>query len=191
MALMFGRRWKDRPGVTVLFCMTTRSHQTSYVIRSIGPGDAELVSSHYARLSFESRLRRFLSPKPRLTARELTFLTDVDHVRHVALAAVDEADGSIVGTARYVAERGRAGVADVAVDVVDELQNRGIGTALMRGVIDRARENGFATLTATTLWENRPALAVLRRLGFSSRGSYRGEIEFELALDGARGPGGP
>lgn len=191
MALMFGRRWKDRPGATVLFCMTTRSHQTSYVIRSIGPDDAALVSSHYGRLSYESRLRRFLSPKPRLTQRELAFLTDVDHVRHVALAAVDEGDGSIVGTARYVAERGRAGVADVAVDVVDELQNRGIGTALVRGVIDRARENGFATLTATTLWENRPALALLRRLGFSSRGSYRGEIEFELALDGPRGSGGP
>ncbi len=97
----------------------------------------------------------------------------------------------IFTAARYVAERERAGVADVAVDVADELQNRGIGTALMRGVIDRARENGFATLTATTLWENRPALAVLRRLGFSSRGSNRAEIEFELALDGACGPGGP
>lgn len=190
MALMFGRRWKDRRGVTVLLCMTLQSHQTSYVIRSIGPGDAELVSSHYARLSFESRLRRFLSPKPRLTARELAFLTDVDHVRHEALAAVDAGDGSIVGTARYVAEPGRAQVADVAVDVVDELQNQGIGTALVRGVIDRARENGFATLTATTLWENRPALALLRRLGFHSRGSYRGEIEFELALEGAHGPGG-
>jgi RimJ/RimL family protein N-acetyltransferase len=158
------------------------SHQTSYLIRRIGPGDAELVSSHYARLSFESRLRRFLSPKPRLTERELAFLTDVDHVRHVALAAVDEGDGSIVGTARYVEERGGGGVADVAVDVVDDLQNQGIGTALVSRVIDQARENGFATLTATTLWENRPALALLRRLGFHARGSHRGEIEFELTL---------
>jgi len=184
---IFAWRWKDRPGVTVLLCMASKSHQTSYVLRSIGPADADRLVSHYARLSFESRLRRFLSPKPRLTPRELAFLTDVDHVRHVALAAVDPADGSIVGTARYVAEPGRAQVADVAVDVVDELHNRGIGTALVRGVIDRARQNGFSTLTATTLWENRPALALLRHLGFHARGSCRGEIEFELALDGVNG----
>ena len=181
----------------------SKSHQTSYILRPIDPADAERLASHYERLSSESRLRRFLSPKPRLTARELAFLTDVDHVRHEALAAVDDADGSIVGTARYVAEPARTGVADVAVDVVDELQNQGIGTALAHGVIDRARENGFAMLTATTLWENRPALALLRRLGFRSRGSHRGEIEFELALDRAAGgrgrmpvsspagPGGP
>ena len=182
---MFRRRWKDREGVTVLPCMTGKSHQTSYVIRTIGPGDAELVSSHYGRLSFESRLRRFLSPKPRLTSRELRFLTDVDHVRHEALAAVDVVDGSIIGTVRYVAEPRRETVADLAVDVADEFQNHGIGTALVSEVIDRARENGFATLTATTLWENRPALALLRRHGFHARASCRGEIEFELSLEGA------
>jgi len=137
----------------------------------------------FERLSFESRLMRFNTPKPRLTPRELAFLTDVDHFRHVAVAAVDRRDGSIVGTARYVQTPGRPGVADVAVEVVDDHQNRGIGTALATAVIERARENGYAMLTASTLWDNRPARALLRRLRFNPRGRYRGELDFELALE--------
>jgi RimJ/RimL family protein N-acetyltransferase len=141
------------------------------------------MASMFGRLSFESRVMRFNTPKPSLTPRELTYLTDVDQIRHVALAAIDRCDGSIVGTARYVQEAGRPRVADVAVEVVDEHQNHGIGTALAAAVIERARENGFALLTATTLWENRPARALLRRLRFRTRARCRGELEFELALE--------
>jgi hypothetical protein len=56
-----------------------------------------------------------------LTSRELAFLTDIDHVAHGALAAVDQRDGSIVGVARYVGEADQPGVADVAVEVVGQL----------------------------------------------------------------------
>ena len=172
--------------------MSIESHQTSdrdgrwplpeLELRPVGPDDRDRVASMFDRMSFESRLMRFHTPKPRLTSRELAFLTDVDHFRHVAVAAVDRRDGSIVGTARYVQEAGRLGVADVAVEVIDELQNRGIGTALAAEVIERARENGFRLLTAATLWENRPARALLRRLRFRARTSRRGELELELAL---------
>lgn len=137
----------------------------------------------HARLSPESQLSRYLRPKPVLTPKELAFLTDIDHVGHEALAAVDRRDGSIIGTARYVEHGGRPGVADVAVEVIDEHQRLGIGTALASAVIERARENGFVLLTATTLWENRPARALLRRLRFHPLGSNRGELELELALD--------
>ncbi|MGH2887292.1 MAG: GNAT family N-acetyltransferase [Solirubrobacteraceae bacterium] len=153
-------------------------------LRPVGPDDRERVASMFERLSFESRLMRFNTPKPRLTPRELSFLTDIDQFRHVAVAAVDRRDGSIVGTARYVQQTGRPGVADVAVEVVDELQNRGIGTALAAAVIERARENGFRLLTATTLWENRAARALLRRLQFNTRARQRGELELELSLEG-------
>jgi RimJ/RimL family protein N-acetyltransferase len=173
--------------------MVIKSHQTSdgqsgmelleLELRPVGPDDRERVASMFERLSFESRLMRFNTPKPRLTPRELSFLTDIDHFRHVAVAAVDPRDGSIVGTARYVQEAGRPGVADVAVEVVDELQNRGIGTALVTAVIERARQNGFRLLTATTLWENRAARALLGRLRFHTLASHRGELELELSLE--------
>jgi RimJ/RimL family protein N-acetyltransferase len=150
--------------------------------RPIGPGDRDGLAALFTRLTPESRRRRFLSAKLELTPRELTYLTDIDHATHEAIAAVDQRDDSIVGVGRYAQFADRAGVADVAVEVADALQGIGIGTALARCTVLRARENGFTLLTATTLWENHPARALLRRLGFRARASHRGEIEFELEL---------
>ena len=152
-------------------------------LRPLGSDDRDGVAALFARLSPESRYRRFLSPKRELTPRELARLTDVDHLRHEAFAAVDQRDDSIVGVCRYVHIADRPKVADLAVEVTDELQNMGIGTALARHTMQRARDNGFALLTATTLSENRPARALLRRLEFRAHARHGSEIELELKLD--------
>jgi RimJ/RimL family protein N-acetyltransferase len=151
--------------------------------RPLGCEDRDGVAALFDRLSPESRYRRFLSPKPALTPRELAYLTDIDHIHHEAFAAVDQRDGSIVGVCRYAHCADREGVADVAGGVADELQNMGIGTALARHTFQRARDNGFALLTATTLRENRPARALLRRFGFRAHASDGIEIELGLKLD--------
>ncbi len=150
--------------------------------RSIGPGDRDGLSRLFDRLTPESRRRRFLSRKPELTARELAYLTDIDHVGHEAIAAVDACDGSIVGVARYVRVAGRSGVAEVAAAVADELQRVGVGTELAKRIVRRAGANGFTLLTATTLWENRPARALLRRVQFRAVASRGAEIELALEL---------
>jgi RimJ/RimL family protein N-acetyltransferase len=170
-----------------------RSHQTSDVqlefllppgirVRPLEPSDRAGLAALFKRLSPESRRRRFLGPKPTLSERELTYLTSVDHRRHEALAAVDRRDGSIVAVARYVQVPGRLGAADGAVAVADDYQGRGIGTALMRCLISRARVNGFSVLSAETFWDNRPARALLRRMNFQARASQGSVIELELEL---------
>jgi GNAT superfamily N-acetyltransferase len=111
-----------------------------------------------------------------------TYLTDIDHVHHEAIAAVDQHDGSIVGVGRYAHHADRPRAAEVAVEVADALQSMGIGTVLARRTVQRARVNGFTLLTATTLWENWPARALLRSLGFRARASHGSEIEHELEL---------
>ena len=97
-------------------------------------------------------------------------------------AAVDECDGTIVGVARYVQYVDRPRVAAVAAVVADEWQRMGIGTALAERLLARARINGLDSLSATTHWDNLPAQALLRRLGFRRRTSGSGELELELAL---------
>ena len=159
------------------------AHGTRLRFRPLRSDDRDRLAGLFARLTFESRRRRFLSPKPALTTRELAFLTDIDHVAHEAIAAVDQRDGSIVGVARYVRVADRPAMADVAVEVADEIQNMGLGTALVQRVLDRACANGITLLTATTLWENRPARALMRRLGFRARASHGAEIELELELN--------
>jgi RimJ/RimL family protein N-acetyltransferase len=158
------------------------SDGTRLCLRPLGAEDRAMLAELFARLSEESRYRRYLTGKPELTPRDLTYLTDVDHVVHEAFAAVDERDGSIVGVSRYVEHPPGAGTAEVAVEVADELHRKGIGGALTRRVIDRARANGIVHLTATTLRENQPARALLRSLGFRAQASSGGQIEFELPL---------
>jgi RimJ/RimL family protein N-acetyltransferase len=150
--------------------------------RSIRPEDRAGLLALFERLGPESRRRRFMTNKPELSPRELTYFTEVDHVDHEAVVAIDQSDDSIVGVARYVKYEHRHGVADLAVTVADELHNMGIGTALGRWIVDRAGRNGFGTLTASTLWENRPARALLKRLDFRPRSSAGAEIDYQLLL---------
>jgi RimJ/RimL family protein N-acetyltransferase len=152
-------------------------------LRPLGSADRDGLAAMFARLSPESRHRRFLSPKPALTPRELAYLTNIDRFNHEAIAAVDPHDGSIIGVGRYVRFPDRPSVADVGFEVADELQNMGIGTTLATHIVQHARANGFALLTAATLWDNRPARAILRRLGFRARASQGSVIELDLELD--------
>jgi GNAT superfamily N-acetyltransferase len=161
------------------------SDGTHLQLRPISSEDRERLVALFTRLSPESRRRRFLSPKHQLTSREVTYLTDIDHVCHEAIAAVDQRDGSVVGVARYVAMGDRARVADVAAAVADELQSLGVGTALAERLVERARANGFTVLSATTLRDNGPAGALLRHLGFRPHASNGSEIELELKLEPA------
>jgi RimJ/RimL family protein N-acetyltransferase len=134
------------------------------------------------RLTPESRYRRYLSPKPALSERELDYLLDVDHVRHEALAAVDETNDSFVAAARYVQLPDQPDVADVAIEVADDFHRQGIGMALAICTLERARANGFRRVTAVTLHDNAPARALLRLLHFRPRASRGHEIEFALEL---------
>ena len=154
-----------------------------FTIRPIEPGDKAGLAEFFSRLSDESRRRRFLGPKPKLSSRDLAFLTEVDQRRHVAIVALDDA-GAIVGVARYAAWVAEPERADMAVAVVDEWHGRGLGTALGEALLAHARRTSVVALTGSTLSDNVPARALLRRLGFKRVGIASGVSEYVLALRG-------
>lgn len=155
-------------------------------VRAIRAEDAPRVADAFATFSDRTRYQRFLGPKPKLSGAELRYLTDVDQRRHVALAAVDPADGAFVGIARYATGPGETETADVAVVIADAWQGRGLGTLLMRELIARAAANGIARLTGTTLHDNPAARALLRRVGFRTASIGGGLVELELELPRAQ-----
>jgi RimJ/RimL family protein N-acetyltransferase len=152
-----------------------------FMVRPIEANDKPAISDFFARLSEESRRRRFLGPKPRLSSRDLAFLTEVDQRRHVAIVALDGA-GAIVGVARYAAWVGEPERADMAVAVIDEWHGHGLGTALGDLLVTQARASGLAALTGSTLAFNSPAKALLKRLGFRPKGISSGVADYELAF---------
>src|SRR5271166_6358197 len=138
----------------IAVALRDNSHLT---VRPIRPQDAEALRAGFERLSEESRYRRFLSPMSHLSEPTLRYLTEVDHRDHEALVAVG-ADGTLVGVARSVRSRDDPQVAEAAVTVADDWQGRGMGTALLGILADRARSEGISRFTALMLAENRDML---------------------------------
>jgi GNAT superfamily N-acetyltransferase len=136
---------------------------TRVTVRALVPEDRELIAAAFERLSPRSRLMRFLSPVPRLSKGLLERLVDVDHVNHVALAAI--ADGQLIGVARYVVNREVPGEADFAITVIDAHQGRGLGRALTETLAALAAERGLTRFTLDIHPENRVMLGLAWSLG--------------------------
>jgi GNAT superfamily N-acetyltransferase len=134
-------------------------------LRQIHDSDNDLLRRGFERLGAESRYRRFLTPTAQLSEAEVRYLTEVDHRDHEAIVALDEESGEGIGVARYVRNRERPDVAEVAVTVVDDWQGRGLGTRLLEVASARAREEGIASFTAFMLATNQEMMSLLERLG--------------------------
>jgi hypothetical protein len=90
--------------------------------------------------------------------------------------------------ARFVRDEARPDTAEAAVTVIDDWQGRGVGTALLDLLAERAREEGVVRFTALLLAENREMLELLDSIGpvrVVDRQSGTVEIEAELAPLGA------
>jgi ribosomal protein S18 acetylase RimI-like enzyme len=128
-------------------------------LRPLRPGDTETVQAVFERLSEGSRLARFNGLKQRLGEQELRWLANVGPNHHVLVGYVD-ADPEPVAIARLV----RFGdTAEVAFEVADEYQGRGIGSALTQELIADACAAGIVRVTALVRSDNPAALAVLQR----------------------------
>jgi RimJ/RimL family protein N-acetyltransferase len=125
------------------------------VFRHIRPDDKGRLAAGLARLSPESRHKRFLMPKPRFSSAELRYLTEIDGFDHVAIVAVSATDPDVFyAVGRFVRLRDDPETAEVAIVVADALQGHGLGRELGRRLADLARERGVRRFTATLLGDN-------------------------------------
>jgi GNAT superfamily N-acetyltransferase len=150
------------------------------VLRPIRPSDKPALAEGFDHLSDESRYKRFLAPMNRLRESDLKYLTEVDHHDHEAIVA-QSLDGEPLGVARYV--RSQSGSAEAAVAVVDHWQGRGLGTALLQRLAERAREEGIDHFTAIMLASNQEMLTLLNELGpaeVTDAGDGVLEVQIEL-----------
>ena len=97
----------------------------------------------------------------RLPSTVLEALIDVDGHRHVAWLASEH--GQPVGIARLV--RDAAGVADLAVEVVDDHHGLGIGSALVDAVTTVAAARGVRRVRASLTPDNEPSRRLVTRIG--------------------------
>jgi RimJ/RimL family protein N-acetyltransferase len=134
-------------------------------VRQVRPGDAAALARAYANLGEESRYRRFFTVLPELPESTLKAAVEVDHENHEALIALPLESAEIVGECRFIRNADQPDSADAGVTVVDAWQGRGLGSALLTRLSERALELGIEYFTADILAENRTMLALLRSLG--------------------------
>jgi GNAT superfamily N-acetyltransferase len=153
------------------------------IVRPIRPDDKDAIRGGFERMSPESRYRRFFAPIQRLTETDLAYLTEVDHHDHEALVAFDAETRQPVAAARFIRAYEPKN-AHVAVTVVDDWQRRGVATAMLEELIERAREEGIERLLALVMEDNRDALRAADHLfpDHDDRQSADGHLELEIEL---------
>ena len=134
-------------------------------IRSIRADDADRLVELHGRCSDEARYFRFHAAKPRLRAAEAEYLAAVGGRAGVALVAtaVEGGEERIVADARF--DVVGDGDAEAALLLRDDVTNRGLGTLLLDRLLELAAGAGVRRLLLDILPENRPMLALARRVG--------------------------
>jgi len=131
-------------------------------VRPIRPDDADRLRRFHSRLSEETIYFRFFSLLRELTDREIEHFTVVDYVDRVALiATVGE---EMIGVVRY--ERIDRSTAEVAFNIEDAHQGRGLGSVFLEHIAAAARERGISRFVADVLPANHKMLRVFEDAGY-------------------------
>jgi len=136
-------------------------------IRALRKGDAELERNFIRNLSPESRWMRFLGQISEPSDSLIRKLTELDYLHDMAFIALSHEGGTThdIGVSRYsLAPDGQS--CECAVTVADAWQGKGLGTILMRDLIDIARKRGIRSMFSIDANENERMRELARDLGF-------------------------
>jgi acetyltransferase len=137
-------------------------------VRPIRPEDAKMETDFVSRLSEQTKYFRYHRALQELTPEMLVRFTQIDYDREMAFVAVSD-DPTLpneLGVGRYSVNPDGHSV-EFSLVVADDSQHLGIGSKLMRTLMQSAKEKGMLFFEAEVLSSNAPALAMLHKLGFS------------------------
>lgn len=150
-------------------------------LRPIHPADSDAVQAFHVGQSQKSIYMRFFAFKSKLSAKELKRFTEVDYKDRVAL--VITIGGEIMGIGRYD-RLDDPEEAEVAFNIADAHQGRGIGSILLEHLAAAARENGIRKFSAEVLPENRKMLMVFSDAGYDVKRHFDdGVVSLEFNID--------
>ena len=150
-------------------------------LRPVSPSDADALQAFHMRQSQSSIYLRFFTYKAKLSSKELERFTNVDYRNRVAF--VITIGDEIIGIGRYD-RLDDPTEAEVAFNIADEHQGRGLGSILLEHLAAAARENGIRRFSAEVLPENRKMIGVFADAGYEvSRHFDDGVIALDFNID--------
>jgi acetyltransferase len=148
-------------------------------IRPIRPEDEPLIVRFHGMLSDDSVYSRYMAPlqlAQRVAHERLTRVCFIDYDREMAFVAERKsASGGpeIIGVGRLVKSHG-VNEAEFALLVADTFQGSGLGTQLLRRLIQFARDEKLEKVVGSILPSNRRMLQITSELGFEAHHSPDG-----------------
>ncbi len=151
------------------------------------------IESGYARLSPRSRRLRFVSPPYHLAPWQLEYLSDLDPARSTIWVARDDrfAEPVGMGLARCMRVAGDPEVAEIALTVLDEYQNKGLGRLFLDVMTAHAAKKGLRLLRGYVLPENAPMLHLFESVGALTPVDEDGLLRVDVPLRNLRSKSDP
>ncbi len=138
---------------------------TALLIRPVRPEDEPLYGPFFAATTPADLRLRFFAPLKQFSHGFIARLTQIDYARAMALIAIEESTGALLGVVRLHADADyEAG--EYAVLVRSDVKGRGLGVLLMQTIIEYARSEGLRTIHGQVLHDNLTMLEMCRRFGF-------------------------
>jgi acetyltransferase len=144
---------------------------SNIIIRPIRPEDAVMEKDFVHRLSERSKYFRFMQSLHELTPEMIVRFTQIDYDREMAFVALSE-NGNMpheLGVGRYMMNPDGHS-ADFALVVADDCQCRGIGSRIMKILMQTAKSKGISFFESEVLLTNNSMLSLVKKLGFSIEG---------------------
>ncbi len=140
------------------------------LLRPILPEDEPSLQSAFGKLTKEEVRYRFFLPLKFLDHLTAARFSQIDYDRHMALVLTEP---GIPGTTEIYAvvrlfEDPDRTQAEFAITVDHNMAGRGIGTYLIRRVLEYARDRGIETVYGDVLYDNQRMLKICRKIGFST-----------------------
>ena len=157
------------------------------LIRPIRPEDEPLLVPFHQTLSAESVYMRYMMPlklDQRIAHERLTRICFIDYDREMALVAERRAaDGQpyIMAIGRLTRLRG-TNAAEFATLVSDAYQGLGLGTELLRRLVQIGRDERLERIEGSILLDNLAMQRVAQRVGFTVRRTLEGIAVAEIKL---------
>ncbi len=137
-----------------------------FTVRAAVPADGREMAELFAAVAEE---RSGIASEPPIDIEERA----VQFAGTTAGSVVAVADSRLVGILHV--EASRHGFGEIGMLVHRDWRGRGVGSALLREAISRAREEGLHKLCLEVFAHNTAAIALYRRCGFAEEGRRAGQ----------------
>lgn len=153
------------------------------ILRPIKPSDATMKQHLFYALSKDSVIKRYLGPLKSLPWDRIWPYVIIDYKNEMVIVAVVIEEGleTMIGIGSY-SKIPNTNSAELALVVRDDWQGKGVGTEMLKYLIELAIANGFKTLKAWVLVENTVMMHLFRKCGYKMKYRLENGV-YEVVLD--------